>query len=196
MKRLLLAVLVLAMLVSVTSFSNAQSKMSVGVGADLLLPMGTFGDAYSIGFGGSGRFQYDFTPMLAGGVNVGYYTFTAKDVAGISVKPKFSGLPITVYGKYYFMPEAAKARVYGMAELGLFFWSSKVTLPSYTILGQTFGGGEESTTGSDFNLVPQVGVEFPIGKVTLDVAAQFDIIFTSNNSTSMVGLRAGVVFPI
>ena len=185
--------LVLVSLVATPSFAQ---KMTWGVGADVLIPTGNFGDAYSIGFGGTGEFQYDFTPMLAGGVRAGYYTWSAKSVAAGFTAPSFSGVPVRVYGKYYFMPEAAKARVYGMLELGLFFWSSKVTLPSYSIGGFTFGGGTSSTTGSDFNLVPEVGVQFPLGSVNLDVAAQYDMVMTSGNTTSDIGFRVGVVFPI
>ncbi len=40
------------------SFTNAQSKMAVSVGANLGLPMGTFGDVANMGFGGGAKFEY------------------------------------------------------------------------------------------------------------------------------------------
>jgi hypothetical protein len=149
--------------------------------------MGDFGNGYSIGFGGSARGQYDFTPMFGAGLTVGYFTWSAKDVpAGVS-KPTFSGLPIRVFGKYYFMPEG-KLRVYGQAELGLFFWSMSVELPFF---------GKVSTTGSDFSYAPVLGVEVPIGKTTmLDGSVRYDGIATSGSSISNIGIRLGVKFPV
>ncbi|MEW6511533.1 MAG: outer membrane beta-barrel protein [Bacteroidota bacterium] len=194
MKKLLLAVVVLALAVGLAAPSNAQGKMVVSVGGDFLLPMGTFGDAYSIGFGGSARGQYNFTPMFSAGLTAGYYTWTGKDIAGSTVKPSFSGVPVRVFGKYYFMPEG-KARFYGIAELGLFFWSSKVSTPVITTPFGTFGG-EISSTGSDFNYAPGVGVEIAAGKVTVDVSARYDGIATSGSSSGSLGARVGVNFPI
>jgi len=196
MKKFWTIAVVLLLVAVVASPTFAQKKMNLGVGADILLPIGDFGNAYSLGFGGSARFQYNFTPVIGAGVNIGYYTWSAKSVAAGAVKPTFSGLPVRVYGKYYFMPETAKARFYGMAELGLFFWSSKVTLPVINTPIGPIGGGEQSATGSDFNACPVVGVEFPLGSLTMDVSARYDMIFTSGSSTGNIGARVGVNFPI
>jgi hypothetical protein len=189
MKKLFLAVAVVALVALLAAPSFAQ-KMAVSVGGDVLLPMGTFGDAYSIGFGGSARGQYNITPMFSAGLTAGYYTWTAKDVAAGLVKPTFSGVPVRVFGKYYFMPEG-KARVYGIAELGLFFWSSKVTVTL-----PFFGTITSDATGSDFNYAPGIGVELPAGKVTVDVSARYDGIATSGNSSGSLGARVAVNFPI
>jgi hypothetical protein len=195
MKKLFLAVVVVALVAAVAAPSNAQGKMDLSVGGDVLLPMGSFGDLYSIGFGGSARFQYNFTPMLSAGATAGYYTWTAKDVAAGLVKPTFSGVPVRVFGKYYFMPEG-KLRVYGIAELGLFFWSSKVSIaPIQTPIGP-IGGGEFSSTGSDFNYAPGIGVEIPAGKVVVDGSVRYDGIATSGSSSGSLGFRVGVDFPI
>lgn len=195
MKKVLLPFVVLLLVAFAVGTSSAQSKMSLSVGPDVLVPMGTFGDLYSIGFGGSVRGQYDFTPEVSGGVTVGYYTWSAKDVPAGVGKPKFSGLPIRLNGKYYFMPGKGP-RVYGMFELGLFFWSASVDVPSYTILGQTFGGGSVSTTGSDFNYCPGIGVEIPAGSMNLDLSARYDAIATSGNSTGNLAVRVALNFPL
>ena len=108
MKNLLLTLAVLALVFAVNDPSMAAGKMSLGVGADVLLPMGNFGDGYSTGFGGSVRGQYDVTPMFSAGLTVGYFTWSGKDqtVFGQTFTlPNFKGLPIRVFGKYYFMPE-------------------------------------------------------------------------------------------
>lgn len=196
MKKFWTVAVVLLLVAVLASPSLAQKKMNLGVGGDILLPMGDFGNAYSIGFGGSARFQYNFTPMIGGGLNVGYYTWSAKSVPAGAVKPTFSGIPVRVYGKYYFMPEGAKARFYGMVELGLFFWSSKVSTPVIQTPIGPIGGGDISATGSDFNACPEVGLEFPLGSVMMDVSARYDMIFTSGSSTGNIGARVGVNFPI
>ena len=197
MKKLFLFAFVCLLVVAMAAPSYAQ-KMSISVGPDILLPVGNFKDAYSIGFGGTARGQYDFTPMVSGGLEAGYFTWSGKSdnlPAGVSA-PSFHGIPIRVFGKYYFMPAEGKARFYGMAELGLFFWSSSVNIPAVVTPFGTFGGGSASASGSDFNLAPVVGVELPVGSVHLDISVRYDMILTSGNSTSNIGGRVGVNFPI
>ena len=195
MKKLLLAAVALALVVAVASPSNAQGKMVWGVAVDVLIPTGTFGDAVSAGFGGDGRFQYGITPMFAVHGTVGYFIWSGKDFTsgGITVKgADFKGFTIRVGGKYYFMPEGG-VRVYGLAEIGLFFSSTSV--PSQTIGGFTFGGGSVSNT--NFTYVPAVGVEIPAGpKLRIDLSVRYDGIATSGSSSGSLGFRAGVNFPI
>jgi hypothetical protein len=102
-----------------------------------------------------------------------------------------------VYGKYFFMPPHTP-RVYGMLEMGLFFWSESVSLPTYVVPGYgTIGGGTRSDSGTNFNLAPVVGVEIPAGgNLMMDLSARYDIIFTSGNSVGNFGIRAGVQFPV
>lgn len=192
MNKILVAVVICALVFSVGQ-ANAESKLSLSVGGDVLIPMGTFGDAVSTGFGGSVRGQYDITPMFSAGLTVGYYTWSGKDVSGFT-GPNFKGLPVRVFGKYYFMPAEQKVRVYGIAELGLFFGS--VDVPSFTILGVTYGGGTESS--SDFNYAPGVGAEIGLGggNTKLDVSVRYDGIATEGETSGSLGARVGVSFPL
>lgn len=202
MKKALLAVVVLAAFMSTNTF--AQGKIVLGVGGDVLLPMGTFGDAQKLGFGGSVRGQYNVTPMAAVGLTVGYYTWSGKDITIPVINqtvtgPKFSGLPVRVFGKYYFMPEGQSARFYGIAELGMFFGSvgdQTIPNPLAGFPGQpatiTVTGG----SSSNFNYAPGVGVEFGSGNTKIDVSARYDGIATSGSSSGSIGFRAGVNFPL
>jgi hypothetical protein len=201
MHKLSLTILALSLAVILMSPSYAAGKIAVSVGADVLLPMGTFGDAQSTGFGGSVRGQYDITPMFSAGLTVGYFTWSGKDrtSGGVTVTgAKFKGLPVRAFGKYYFMPEGDKARFYGIAELGFFF--SSVDVPSVTIntpIGPyTSGGGTASST--DFSYAPGVGVEFPLGggNTMLDVSVRYDGIATSGSSSGSIGGRVGVRFNV
>jgi hypothetical protein len=193
MKNLLIASVVLLMVVALVTPASAASKMALSVGGDLLLPMGSFGDAVKLGFGGSVRFQYNITPMAAVGGETGYYVWGGKDVEGFS-GPSFKGLPVRAFGKYYFMPEGG-TRVYGMAELGIFFGSSGEV--SYTIPGYgTVSGGGGSSTG--FNFCPVVGVEIPVsgGKNAVDLSVRYDGISASGGTNGSIGFRVGYNFPL
>ena len=191
MKKMFLFVCVLVLSAAMVSTMNAQSKMNLGVGVDVLLPMGTFSDQNNLGFGGTAQFQMEFTPMFTGGVEAGYFTWGGKDIEGFSYS--FHTIPIRVFGKYFLQPKGG-FRPYVMAGLGLSFYSQ--SLPSITIGGfGTVGGG--SVTGSNLNIYPAVGFEYPLSpKLNLDVNAKYDIILATGGSFSNVAFRAGVNFPI
>jgi len=193
MRNLLMTSFVVLLVVALATPASAASKMSLSAGADVLLPMGSFSDANSIGFGGSVRFQYNLTPMAAIGGETGYFVWGGKDFEGVS-GPSFKGLPLRAFGKYYFMPEG-KTRFYGMAELGLFFGSSgdvSVNIPGY---GTVTGGGG-STTG--FNFCPVVGVEIPVsgGKNAVDISVRYDGISVSGGTNGSIAFRVGYNFPL
>ena len=197
MKKLLLAVVVLALVCGVGSTSYA-GNIALSVGGDVLLPIGTFGDQVSTGFGGSVRGQYNVTPMFSAGLTVGYYTWSAKDLTqgGITIKGvSLKGLPIRVFGKYYFMPEGG-ARVYGAAELGFFI--ATVTSPAQTIsvFGVSVTVPEVSASETDFNYAPGIGVELPLGSgnTKLDISARYDGIATTGSTSGSIGGRVGINF--
>jgi hypothetical protein len=197
MKNLLLAVVLLALVVGFGNSSSA-GPISLSVGGDVLMPMGTFGDAYSMGFGGSVRGQYKINPMFSAGLTVGYYTWSGKDVNGFKA-PTLSGIPIRAYGLYYFMPESEKMRVYGMFELGMFMASTgDITYPNpaAAVPGQpaniTVAGG----SSSDFNYAPGVGIEFPLGSGSskLDVSVRYDAVSATGGTNGSFAARVGVNF--
>jgi type 1 fimbria pilin len=200
MKKFFIAVMVLALALALASPTYAaEGKIKLSVGADVLIPTGDFSNGQSTGFGGSVRGQYDITPMFSAGLTVGYFTWSGKDytVAGQNVSgASFKGLPVRVFGKYYFMPEGA-TRVYAIAELGLFFSSVDVPSQTVTIGGFTATSGGGSVSSSDFNYAPGVGVELPLGsggKTMLDLSARYDGIARSGASAGSIGFRAGVIF--
>jgi hypothetical protein len=196
MKQLLLAVLVLSLVCA--GGTAYAGDIALSVGGDVLIPMGTFGDNVSTGFGGSVRGQYNITPMFSAGLTVGYYTWSAKDqtVAGVTVKgTSLKGLPIRVFGKYYFMPEGG-ARVYGIVELGFFIATVTVPAQTFTIGGVTFNTPEASVSETDFNYAPGLGVELPLGSgnTKLDISARYDGVATTGSTSGSVGGRVGINF--
>ena len=168
--------------------------MWIGAGADILLPMGNFGDAFSTGFGGTALFQYDIRPEIGVGVETGYIVYTGKDynVGGQNIEgPNYSGLPLRAFGKYYFMTNPAALRVYAKAGLGVFFGSTGEQ--TQTIFGQTYTTPSVSST--DFNFAVGGGVEYPLtanGRTQLDASARYE----STDGNGAIGLRLGVNFRI
>jgi len=193
MKNLLLAVVVLAMVFGAGS-ANAEGKLSLNIGGDVLIPMGTFGDAVSTGFGGTIRGQYDVDPMFSVTLTSGYLNWSGKDftTSGVSFTgPAFKGIPIMVGGKYYFMPEG-KLRAYGMAELGVFIAS--VEIPEIKV-GNVVVVPKSTETQTKFAYAPILGVEFEAGKGTMiDVSARYFSIATEGDAANNIGFRAGVRF--
>ncbi len=183
MKNLLLAFAAVALFATSSSFAQ---KINFGIGADIALPMGNFGNLVSIGIGGTAKVYYplkDELIVLTG--TAGYMTFSGKDVVsgGQTVNAgSWSMIPVLVGARYYFAPLSAKFRPYGGLDLGMIFSSYKV--PGYTILGQTFGGG--SVSGSDFTYQPQVGF----------VASQFDVAvrLLGISGATCVAARIGYIF--
>jgi len=187
MKSFFAGIIVVSMFLFAGNASAAGSQ-TVGVGLDVLIPTGKFGDAYGVGFGGSARYQYNVNNMFSATGTVGYFSWSGKDFSGVT-GPSFKGFTIRAGGKYYFVP--AGTRFYGLFELGLFF--SSVDVPSYTLFGQTFGGGSVSST--DFLITPVIGVEIPAGpKNSVDASVRYELILSSGDSAGSIGFRVAYNF--
>lgn len=153
MKKLLVAVTVLFV---VAGSAFAQGKIMFGVGADVGLPLGTFGDTQGIGIGGTARAYYPLNDMITLTGTAGYMTFSGKEYTVGTAKVKagsWNMVPVVVGGRYYFSPASASFRLYGGFDMGLIFGS--YTVPSQTFFGVTVGGGSASTT--DFTYQPMLG---------------------------------------
>jgi hypothetical protein len=190
MKKLALVFSVVALVILVSFNAQAQGKMAGSIGAEVLIPMGSFSDAAKIGFGGTAQYEYFVTPAISVTGKAGYITWGAKTGdATTGVEASWSGVPILVGGKYYFIPEG-RTRVYGQFELGLFIMSGTV---KYTTPIPGFGG-EASASSTEFTIAPAIGFEIPAGaKGAIDLSARFWGILSSGGSSN-VGFRAGYKF--
>ena len=111
-----------------------------------------------------------------------------KDFVGGSYS--ISGVPILVGAKYYLVPMVP---FYAMANLGLTIISTSTDLPSYNILGFSYGGGSVSASSSEFTFAIGAGYEIPLTpSIILDVNGAFNIISNAN----YLGIKAGVKFPL
>ncbi|HUI63779.1 MAG TPA: outer membrane beta-barrel protein [Bacteroidota bacterium] len=197
MKNLFQVVIVLALVIALAPAASAQGKFAVSAGPEILLPTGNFHNSFTLGYGATARGQYNFSSQLSAGLDAGYFAFSAKSVAAGLTDPVFYAIPVRVFGKYYFMPEESSIRFYGMVQAGFWFWTNTVkTLATVGPVGATLGSFV-STSKSNFNYVPMLGVELPAdNKVKLDVSLRYEGVATTGSKTSLFGGRLGVNFSL
>jgi outer membrane protein W len=169
-----------ALVLLVSASASAQSKMSVGAGFDIMLPVGSFGDSWGTGFGGTAEFDYAFTQNSSVTGKTGYLTWSGKNLPS-GVSATYGGVPLLVGVRYYphlILSATGSIRPYGHLELGLMFGSVSGSGHILTIT--------ESKT--DFTIVPSLGVEIPAGSNgAVDISVRyFDIA-----SKGSIGFRAG-----
>lgn len=185
MKKLMSIFIILVVVTIVSGLTNAQSKMGISVQAGVFLPTGDFGDGAGTGFGGTGTFVYDVSPMFQVTGSVGYATWGPKNDLPSGYDYSLSTVPVLVGGRYSFGKDSFMP--YVLAELGVHFLSSTVESP--------FGKFSDSST--KFGFAPGVGFLYKFNpKVGLDVNVKYDIITTEGSSTTYVGVNAGVLFAI
>ena len=202
MKKLLMGLVVMTLVMAIAAPANAQSKLHLNIGANVELPLGSFGDAHGVGFGGTVQGEYLFMPQLFGTAKLGYLVWGGKDITeeGHTISTgSYKGVPFLVGGKYFFMPQKANTiQWYGQVEIGLFFGSYTVpAIPGYTIPGFGTVGGtpETSASSTDFVFSPSVGMEYPMSKGSLDASINYFLI-ASTGSAGSIGLRVGYKFPL
>ncbi len=162
----------------------------VGLLADATIPTGDFGDFWSTGFSAHAMLGYMIARSLLLNVSVGYVTFSEKEtIQGADFS--FSWIPIFVGLNYVFNP-GKKFMPFIGAALGLYLINS--SSPTYTILGQTYGGDETST---EFGITPRLGAYFLVSAaILLSISAEYNMIFTSGSTTSAIGILAGAMFAL
>jgi hypothetical protein len=179
MKKILTILVVLFAL----SFTYSQN---ISVQAGVNLPMGNFGDAVGMGFGGGVSYVHSLSPELWLSGSVGYHTFGAKeDIPGFDFT--FTTIPIMAgvgyaLGAGDFVP-------YLHGALGLHMTTVKVEM---TLFGQSFSAEE---TGSDLGVTPSAGFLYYFAPTTaLNVNLGYNMIFTEGETTNYLGILAGVMF--
>ena len=182
MKKVTFCAVAMAIVLLVSMNANAQGKMSVGAGVDIMIPVGSFGDSWGTGFGGTAEFDYAVRPNFSFTGKIGYLTWSAKNPP-TGWTATYSGVPLLVGVKWYprFIPQEW-VRFYGHLELGIMAGSVSTSGPGGR--SAIFIGGSQT----DFTIVPSVGIEIPAGpNGAVDVSARyFDI-----SRKGSIGFRAG-----
>lgn len=179
----------LATVLLFASLVFAQGKMAAGITGGVALPFGDFGKMYKTGFGANATYFYSLTNCIDLTGSFGFFTWTAKDYDDAS----FRSMPFLVGGRYYF--EAGKLRPYVAAELGLHFLSIKVTIPSVSVGGMTFGGGTQSESSSKLGFGGGAGLLYPVNEnLDIDFNAKMNVVTTEGSSSTFLTVLAGVRF--
>lgn len=184
MKRFAFVTSLTIILFACNAFAQIRA-LAVGGGVDL--PTGTFSNSAGTGFGGSVRAFYEYEGldniMLTG--SVGFYSFGAKEfnVFGFSsgFEYKWTVLPITSGGRYYFGEQDAKTRPFVGGEIGIHIFSVSLQDEDNTISGGALAGSTE------FALIPMVGVELG----ALDLYAEYSI-----SEFNYIGLKGAFKFSV
>jgi hypothetical protein len=171
------ALLVLLPLVAVDASAQSTSS-SIGVGADLMIPVGSFADHWGTGYGATAEFDHTLEKRFAFTVKAGYLTWSAKNLSS-GVSARYGGVPALVGIKWYpsFIPQGS-ARFYGHLEAG-------AMIASVTGSGRTLTLTKSTT---DITISPSVGFEAKAGdNGAVDISARyFDI-----SKKSSIGVRLG-----
>ena len=124
-----------------------KGMMSLGIGGELSIPTASdFSDLNSMGFGGSGRFQYGLEKNVTLYGTVGYVYWPSKEDLG-AVDYKLTALEFLAGAKYGF-----GQGFYGLAELGISSFTATIS-GTDPILGSV----DYSNSESKFMLAPGVG---------------------------------------
>jgi hypothetical protein len=169
MRKLTVAMLGVAAIVSVsaTREASAQTVVGIGIGGGVAMPMGDFGDAFKMGFGGgAGLFVYPGGSRIGLRAEVGYMTFD--DELDLDIKAE----PLTVMGSI------------------LVPLTTGSTATPY-LLG---GAGILSDDGSALAFQGGLGVSIGTGSTRFFIEGKYLTSSKDDFTTSFIPLSAGVSF--
>ncbi len=197
----------LLIIVIIIGFGNLSSKAKGGgngrfsVGPEIGLPLGNFGDAQGIGFGGTLRYEMPVGNNLGITGTAGYLTFTGKNITvfGVTTKGESTYLiPVQAGLKYYFMGQ--QEGFYGHVMLGVHMYKTVEA----TFNPTTYAISTKNSVKAALSYAPEIGYHLD----NLDFGLRYQLFTISNNivdpfsgtsvsasSTSgYVGLRVAYVF--
>jgi outer membrane protein W len=186
MKKLIFSGVALVMAGSMMAQSNQLS-----LGLDLALPLGDFGDAYSLGIGPAVGFELPVGDKLGITAQVSYQILMVDSDLSDFIKSA-SMVPIQAGLKYYFMDQ--QEGFYGHGMVGVHMQS--VTTEDFSFFGITVPGETTSST----NLSWGIGVGYQLEK--LDIGLRFNSIMPDSdapdgvNPSNYIGLRVGYILSL
>jgi hypothetical protein len=167
MKKIILfgALATMCFVVNAQKGNTNASKFKFSAGGDIAIPLGLFGDIYSLGIGTSVQADYSIAPKASIGLNVGYMNYIGKSFFGIAF-PSADVIPVLAGAKYDF-----SEKLYGQGQVGVTFFSN--------------GGG------SAFTYAPGIGYKF---NPHFDALLKFQGWSNDGSSNQQIGLRVAYTF--
>lgn len=170
---------ILAFCIVAASFTGAHAQTGnnqVGIGAEIGLPTGDFGDAFKPGFGASLKGLYGVGTSGQATLTVGYSVFKEKEESGVNLSTSI--LPIMAGYRHNFNG------LYIEPQIGYASYGAKVE----------FMGEEDSDSEGAFTWAAGVGYTFN----GLDISARYQSgkLKDADSPFSLVGIRIGYNFSL
>jgi hypothetical protein len=172
MKKLFLAVSIA--LISVTTYAQKGTNQ-IGVGADLGIPIGDFGDGYKTGFGGYAKGLFGIGEAGQISFTTGYSSFKAKG-SSEDMKVTSGIIPILAGYRHNFSGFYAEPQV------------------GYSIVSTKVKSEGISASGSDGAFAWAVGFGYVISNI--DFGARYQSSTKDGSSLSFVGIHVGYNFSL
>ncbi len=192
MKKLFVTALILFSFISLQAQRN---PMSIGVNAEVSIPLGDFSNIASMGFGLNGKFIYGLSDVFETTGSIGFISWT-RDVPTItevieaSVDGSFTSIPIMAGLRYYF-PQR-NLMPYATAELGLQIF----TTSDYTITISKIDTKYTGATDVNFGFAFGGGAVYEVSKgFKIDGNLKYNVI-SAESSLAHLTLQVGVLFGI
>jgi hypothetical protein len=181
-KQLLSVVAVLGL--SAASFAQIGP---VSLGAEIVTPLGDFGDVSSLGYGASAGYEHPVGDKIGVTANIGYIMLSLDDEAKTFFK-SYSMIPIQVGARYYLGEKSKGAYIHG--QVGVHSLSVTTKAIDLGILGSI-----PETTSSDSYLSFGGGAGFMISD-KLDINVRYSIITPDSEiegatASTYAGVRIG-----
>ncbi len=181
-----IGLLVVFMITTVFTASAKEGSASLSVQACIAVPTGDFGDAFGTGFGGGVTLLYEFRKSIWLTGHFAYTTYGPKEKLPEGVSARFNIIPLNV-GIRFGLSEK-KTIPYIGGDIGVFFESGYV---KGEVLGQKI---DVRSSTSDFGIAPMFGLIIPVGSVSLDLNAKYNVIFSEDVSTTYLAVNLGLNF--
>ena len=166
--------LILLLLGPLYASTAQESRSSVSLGADVLIPLGKLKDEVVTGFGGSAKFNFRLSRSFALTASIGFVSFQGKR----DTLASFEGVPLHAGLRFYLIRGVASS-MYCAIEAGVFLLTGK----------QSRSAGPSGS--------PILGVELPLGKTTnIDLSARYDYLHLPRGTRTDLGLRAAASFQL
>lgn len=183
MKKTVFAFLTLVALFFI-AVNESKAQVAIGAQVGISLPMGDFGDAYNLGFGGGLQGSYFVSPKFAVGANISYHTFGAKNLpSGINITSTILGFAPSV--QYFFTEEGF--RPYIGTDLG------------YYSLGSSVSGLGTSGSASKgyFGIAPQAGFLYDFSSnLALNVNLKYNLVLSDPTNIGSLPLNVGILYTL
>jgi hypothetical protein len=197
MKKFYTTVTVVFLVFVLSNVVFAQEGFKYGIGGELAMPMGDFGDMAEMGFGGTVIAEKVHKENMTLIATAGYLVFGGKD--SDYYEYSFSAIPIQGGVKYFFNPKKEEGyNMYGLGLVGIHMWSItiKTKETDYDGWGRQWGdtSTEQETTNdeTEMSFAGGVGAEKPMsnGKL-LDGSVRYQI---AGDNLAYLGIRVGMRF--